>query len=54
MIELLSLCGFGPEEIASELSRVEAVFNRLGISPADIDQAKREGKKASLLRQDAM
>jgi len=45
MIELLSLCGFGPEEIASELSRVEAVFNRLGISPADIDQAKKRLNK---------
>lgn len=40
MIELLSLCGFGPNEIESERRRVEEVFKRLSITAGDIDQAK--------------
>ena len=40
MIELLQLCGFGPKEIESELSRVEKVFNRVGITAEDIEQGK--------------
>jgi hypothetical protein len=41
VIELLKLCGFGPDEIESERRRVQEVFKRLGITPEDIDQTRR-------------
>ena len=40
MIELLTLCGFEPQEIESELPRVEKAFNKLGITAGDIEQGK--------------
>lgn len=41
MIELLKLCGFSEQEIDSDLSRVEKVFNKLEIESEDIERAKK-------------
>jgi benzoyl-CoA reductase/2-hydroxyglutaryl-CoA dehydratase subunit BcrC/BadD/HgdB len=40
MIELLKLCGFEPEEIESELPRMEKAFNKLEITTEDIERGK--------------
>ena len=40
MIELLKLCGFGPDEMETERCRAKEVFKRLGITNEDIGQAK--------------
>jgi benzoyl-CoA reductase/2-hydroxyglutaryl-CoA dehydratase subunit BcrC/BadD/HgdB len=45
MIELLKLCGFDDHEIESELPRVEAAFNRLGITAEDIERGKQRLNK---------
>jgi hypothetical protein len=37
--DLLTLCGFEPEEIDEERPRVEKVFERLGIGPHDMETA---------------
>ena len=40
MRELLELCGFTPEEIETELPRVQKVFDMFGIAPNDIERGK--------------
>ncbi|MFC2070075.1 2-hydroxyacyl-CoA dehydratase [Chloroflexota bacterium] len=40
MIELLKMCGFEAQEIESELPRVEKVFEKVGITAEDIEEAK--------------
>jgi benzoyl-CoA reductase/2-hydroxyglutaryl-CoA dehydratase subunit BcrC/BadD/HgdB len=45
MIELLKLCGFEGQEIESELPRIEKVFDRLGITAADIERGKQRLNK---------
>jgi hypothetical protein len=45
MIEFLKLCGFEARDIESELSRVEKVFNRLGINGEDVERGKQRLKK---------
>ena len=40
MIELLELCGFESKDIEVELPRVERIFNKIGITAGDIEQAK--------------
>lgn len=37
--ELLTLCAFDPEEIQDQRPRIESVFHRLGLGPADVDRA---------------
>jgi hypothetical protein len=39
-IELLHLCGFEPEEIERERSRIDRAFEKLELSPADLEQAE--------------
>jgi benzoyl-CoA reductase/2-hydroxyglutaryl-CoA dehydratase subunit BcrC/BadD/HgdB len=41
MIEMLKLLGFEAQEIDAELPRVTKVFNKLGITAADIERGKR-------------
>ena len=43
--ELLSLCGFEPEEIKREARRIKKAFNILDISDEDINRAKAKIKK---------
>ena len=38
--ELLDLCGFEPEEAVRELPRVEKAFDRLRITPADVENCR--------------
>jgi benzoyl-CoA reductase/2-hydroxyglutaryl-CoA dehydratase subunit BcrC/BadD/HgdB len=45
MIELLRLCGFGAQEIESELPRIEKAFGRLGITAEDIERGKQRLNK---------
>ena len=45
MIELLKLCGFEPNEIDSQLPRIEKVFNRIGITNEDIERGKQRLNK---------
>jgi hypothetical protein len=45
MIELLELCGYGEQEIESELPRVEKAFNKLGITVDDIERGKQRLNK---------
>jgi benzoyl-CoA reductase/2-hydroxyglutaryl-CoA dehydratase subunit BcrC/BadD/HgdB len=40
MIEFLELCGFEPNEIATELPRVEKAFGKAGITGDDLETAK--------------
>jgi hypothetical protein len=40
MIEFLKLCGFAPQEMDTELPRVERAFEKLGITAGDIELAK--------------
>jgi hypothetical protein len=40
MIEFLELCGFAPNEITTELPRVEKAFEKAGITGGDIETAK--------------
>jgi 2-hydroxyglutaryl-CoA dehydratase, D-component len=41
MREFLSLCGFGEQESAALLPRVQRVFARMGLTAADVEVAKR-------------
>ena len=41
MRELLKLCGFGSNEIETELPEVQEVFSRLGVTKHDISQGKK-------------
>ena len=41
MKELLELCGFEPEEIETELPRVQKVFDMFGLTPDDIQNGKK-------------
>lgn len=45
MIDLLKLCGFEPDELESESSRIKEVFNRVGITNEDIERAKQRLNK---------
>jgi benzoyl-CoA reductase/2-hydroxyglutaryl-CoA dehydratase subunit BcrC/BadD/HgdB len=45
MIELLKLCGFEPDEIDSQLPRIEKVFNKIGITNEDIERGKQRLNK---------
>jgi hypothetical protein len=45
MIELLKLCGYEPQEIESELHRVEKAFSKLGITTEDIERGKQRLNK---------
>lgn len=38
--KLLELCGFTPEEIKTELPNVTRVFNKLGLTKADVERAR--------------
>jgi benzoyl-CoA reductase/2-hydroxyglutaryl-CoA dehydratase subunit BcrC/BadD/HgdB len=40
MRELLTICGFETQEIASELPRIEKAFQKLGITSGDIERGK--------------
>lgn len=40
MIELLEMCGFDRDEAKSELPRMQQTFQKLGITPEDIDLSK--------------
>ncbi len=40
MKQLLELCGFEPEEIETQLTRVQKVFDMFGITPEDIQRGK--------------
>ncbi|MBN1461751.1 MAG: 2-hydroxyacyl-CoA dehydratase [Armatimonadetes bacterium] len=45
MHEFLDLCGYEEAEMAAELPRIEKTFTALGISSADIDEAKSRVRK---------
>lgn len=40
MIPLLELCGFEPDDLLSELPRIEKVFKKLGITGEDIERGR--------------
>ncbi|MBA7573456.1 hypothetical protein ES708_15254 [subsurface metagenome] len=40
MIELLKLCGFEPKELDTQLPRIKKVFDKIGITDADIERGK--------------
>ena len=41
MIELLKMCGYEENKLASELPRIKKVFSKLGITEEDIDRGKK-------------
>ena len=45
MIELLKLCGFEAAEAESELPRVKKAFDKLGLTPEDIERGKQRLEK---------
>jgi benzoyl-CoA reductase/2-hydroxyglutaryl-CoA dehydratase subunit BcrC/BadD/HgdB len=45
MIDLLRLCGFENQELESELPRIKKAFNKLGITPKDIERGKQRLNK---------
>jgi hypothetical protein len=40
VIELLKLCGFEPKELDTQLPRIKKVFDKIGITDADIERGK--------------
>lgn len=45
MIGLLEMCGFDRDEANSQLPRMQRTFDKLGITPADIEHSKRRLEK---------